>query len=602
MEVIDQVDGQAAEKVEEEASFMLTNNSGGFCLLSSSPKSRFEGVFFREGDNVYKAIDCLRIHAPVTKLINHVWTVSRERKAIVENFFMPLHANAIVYELNEKFEFELVLDCKQIYDNRQWGRAYEITKEHGCLIIKFMKRNSKEEDNSEFDEEFDIYVAVLADDLEYKLEERWEKFFYELDKERDSLPFDRHVFYACKLRCKEAVFAFSTSKKKAVKEAKYVWRNRESLKKQKEEIVTNLIHRKEIGDDETAVAYQCSLNAIDSMGVDDSRISAGLPWFFQSWARDELICLKSLINMEEYAKVKKILFKYLHMIGPEGKVPEKDIKPELNSADGTLWLFKRFEDFIEALEERKLTRKYMSRRDMHFLSESLKNVVSQWIKYHVQDSLVINGPKETWMDTDWEGDKREGARIEMQALFLSCLRLLRKIDKEEDFEKELAKTVRKMFFNGKTLSDGALDTTIRPNVFIAAYVYPELLSRREWIKCFDSMLPRLWLNWGGLATIDKKNKLYTSHHTGEVPKSYHRGDSWFWINNLAAIVLNRLDGKKYKKYIDKILKASIYEMLYLGVTGYSAELSSAAELKSQGCFCQAWSSAMFIELIDEIYK
>jgi glycogen debranching enzyme len=205
------------------------------------------------------------------------------------------------------------------------------------------------------------------------------------------------------------------------------------------------------------------------------------------------------------------------------------------------------------------------------------------------------------MDTDWKNDAREGARIEIQALFLAALRLLRKIDKADPFEKELARKVRKEFFDGKILADGAGDKTIRPNVFIAAYAYPELLTKKEWIMCFESMLPKIWLSWGGLSSIGKSSPLFTSHNTGESAESYHRGDSWFWINNLAAIVLHRLDKDRFKKYIDKILKASIKEMLYMGVTGYSAELSSAAELKSQGCFCQAWSSAMFIELIDEIY-
>jgi glycogen debranching enzyme len=66
--------------------------------------------------------------------------------------------------------------------------------------------------------------------------------------------------------------------------------------------------------------------------------------------------------------------------------------------------------------------------------------------------------------------------------------------------------------------------------------------------------------------------------------------------------MHRIDKKRFKKYIDKILKASIKEMLYSGVTGYSAEISSAAEMTSKGCRCQAWSSAMFIELIDELYE
>jgi len=602
MKVVDKTDGKKVEKTEDEVSFMITNKSGGFCLLSHYPKSRFEGVFFRENDKIYKVIDSLRFEKPVTKIVNQLWTVGREREGLVENFFMPLHTNAILYELSETAEFDLILDCRQIYDNRQWGRSYETTKEPNCLVIKFSKINNSQDDNSKFDDEFDIYLVVYSENLEYRPMQTWEKMFYELDKERDSVPFEKHVYNACKIRCKNMVFAFSTNKRDALKEAKYVWRNRESLKKEKENHVSDIIHQKKIKDNEVAVAYQCSLNALDSMVVGDEGISAGLPWFFQFWARDELISLKALLNIGEFSLAKKILLKYMDMIGPDGKVNDKDISPELSSADGTLWIFKRLDDFLEAVRKKGDGKKYFNGAESYLIREKLRTVISQWAKYHMQDGLVVNGPKETWMDTEWNGDNREGARIEINALFLACLKLLKKIDKEDPLEKEIAKNVKKMFFTGSSISDGLLDPTIRPNVFIAAYVYPELFTRTEWINAFEKMLPKMWLSWGGLASIEKKSKLYVSQHTGEIPQSYHRGDSWFWINNIAAIVLHRLDSKKFKKYIDKILKASTNEMLYMGVTGYSAELSSAAELKSQGCMCQAWSSAMYIELIDELYK
>lgn len=601
MEVVDKTDGMQAEKVEEEASFLITNSSGGYCLMSHTPKSRFEGVFFREKGKTYKVIDSFRIGAPVTKIVNQLWTVSRERKHLSEKFFMPMHSSSVLYELGSKAEFELVLDCKEIYDNREWGRKYEISKESGCLLIKFSKRNDERDDNSKFSDEFDIFIAAYSKELEFRPAEKWETFFYEFDKMRNSSPFERHVFNACSIRCREVVFAFATDKKKAIKEAKYVWRNRKGLKKKKEKHTAGVIHRKDIGKDEHAVAYQCSLHAIDSLKVEDRGIVAGLPWFFQFWARDELISLKALMGMGQYSFAKKILFKNLNMIGPDGLIDARDVKPCLKSADATLWVFKRFEDFIDILGKKGLLKRYMSRSDMKKLREKLHLVVSQWMKYHSKDSLIMNSSLETWMDTSYDGDDRQGARIEMQALFLACLRLVRKLGEKEPSEKELVKITKGLFYDGKVLFDGENDPTIRPNAFIAAYAYPELLSKREWRKCFEKMLPKLWLSWGGLSSIDKSHPLYTSHDTGENTQSYHRGNSWFWINNMAAIVLHRIDSKRFKKYISRILEASVKEMLYSGATGYSAETSSAAELQSKGCLAQAWSSALFIELIDELY-
>jgi len=152
------------------------------------------------------------------------------------------------------------------------------------------------------------------------------------------------------------------------------------------------------------------------------------------------------------------------------------------------------------------------------------------------------------------------------------------------------------------LRDGLYDDTIRTNLFIAAYTCPDLLSQKEWVKCFDVALPKLWLRWGGLATIDKTDELFQEEHTGESAESYHNGDSWFWINNLAAIVLARVDKKRYKMYINTVLQASTKEILKSGALGHHAELSSAKELGSKGCVAQAWSAAMYVELVDELFS
>jgi hypothetical protein len=63
--------------------------------------------------------------------------------------------------------------------------------------------------------------------------------------------------------------------------------------------------------------------------------------------------------------------------------------------------------------------------------------------------------------------------------------------------------------------------------------------------------------------------------------------------------MQRVDNIKFKEYIDKIVKASIKD-IFDGLVGSGSELSSAKALKSEGSLYQAWSNAMFIELIDEL--
>lgn len=110
----------------------------------------------------------------------------------------------------------------------------------------------------------------------------------------------------------------------------------------------------------------------------------------------------------------------------------------------------------------------------------------------------------------------------------------------------------------------------------------------------------MWLNWGGLATIDKNHYLFQKKHTGANDLSYHRGDSWYWLNNLAAIVMYRVNKIKYRSKINKILEASVNDLLWMGAVGCSSEISSAEKQTSDGCLNQAWSNAMLIELLDEV--
>jgi glycogen debranching enzyme len=177
----------------------------------------------------------------------------------------------------------------------------------------------------------------------------------------------------------------------------------------------------------------------------------------------------------------------------------------------------------------------------------------------------------------------------------------------EEREQELKKNVRDHFFHGTILADGLLpderewivDKTIRPNIFLAYYIYPELLEQEEWESVFDTALEHLWLEWGGLTTIEKGHKYFKDTYTGENDDSYHRGDSWFFVNNLAAIALHRCNAEKYEKYISKIGEASSFDLKWQGILGASSEVSSAKELRAEGTWQQAWSLGTLIELFHE---
>ena len=270
----------------------------------------------------------------------------------------------------------------------------------------------------------------------------------------------------------------------------------------------------------------------------------------------------------------------------------------LGSADAHGWLFRRCVDFLEHFKGEQ-------KHEANFEVESAIEKSLKGLEHNfTRDSFEFNNPLETWMDTSFGNDDRNGIRIEIQALRLNIYKLISELSQNPKYkvmENILQMKTRTSFWNGKNIFDGSNDPTQRPNIFIAHYAYPGLLLQDEWQEGFENVLASLWLNWGGLATIDKKNPLFTDTYQGEGNKSYHRGDSWFWLNNLAGICMQKVNKNKFDGFVKKILAASTEEILWKNCIGCHAEVSSAKELSSFGCFNQAWSNAMFMELVEEVY-
>jgi len=275
-------------------------------------------------------------------------------------------------------------------------------------------------------------------------------------------------------------------------------------------------------------------------------------------------------------------------------VPNRSPATTLGTADGMGWLFRRAADYLELLDNYEM--KYIISK----LEESIKNIEKKYIK----EGMVFNNPQETWMDTVWDYDNRAGYRIEIQALQLHMYHLAANLTGKKKYlqkETRLKKLIKKNFWNGHYLDDGFGDSTIRPNVFLAYYIYPELLSKEEWKSCFDRVLQRLWLEWGGLATIDKTHGLYCETYTGKNNRSYHRGDSWFFVNNLAAIAMFNVDADYFMDNILRIIKASTNDIMKHGLLGYASEVSDASSLESRASPAQLWSIATYMELINKVF-
>jgi hypothetical protein len=567
----------------KNAVLMLTNNSGGYAHLPDSAGSRYDGVFFYAFNDMYKIIESIKSSDGVKSIQHHGATVEVRRTFSTDTYFMPEHMNGLLLTTNTEKEWTLVLDAKLSYDSREYGRTYSFSEEGDCLLISFDKHNDNK-DNSPDRSEYDLYLAIHSDQLEYKTIKKWIKKEYTRDQKRHSPPVTRWVYEACLLKGPKISFGFGLEKSDAIHQALRIYQDEKKLIEQKNE------------------SYEINHSSINLQALTtDQDIFAGFPWFFQHWNRDTFVSLGAHIITKNLSFAKKVLMTKINELvsqrNCDGRMKSHPTST-ICTTDAAGWLFFRINHFVAE-----------SRGTPHaFSDEEMQQIVLAMEHYFtklgeiMEDGLVYSDKDETWMDTSFQSDVRQGFCVEIQALGLAATQTYYILTGKEAPRYPAMKKAAQKFWNGTYLIDRISDPIMRPNVFIAAYVYPQLLSDAEWESCFDAILPQLWLDWGGLSSIDKSHPLFRDEHTGQTNESYHRGDSWFWVNNLAAIVLHRLNPRKYQRHINLILQASTREILYSGAIGHHAEVSSAKELRSEGCVSQAWSAALFIELIHELNK
>ncbi len=604
MLVTHSLEGKRISKgVFENVGFLLTNRNGGF--FNTGINTKYRGMFIPMNGDIYKIIDDIRIKGNVNEIRNNFFNALRCRENNTESFFMPFGNNSLVYELNNDDEIDVFFDMKKAYDSRTWGRNYNAYIEKDKAIIEFSKCTDSREDSTNGNPEFSMCAVIdpigIAD---IKLLNEWENQYYDFDKARNSNPYERYTFKGVRIRSKGFILSAAPTKEEALHLCKRISGNMEKFKSLQKEYAK--VSLKDFKEQKIDFAAKCAVEALDGLiSSSDANVNmyAGLPWFFQYWSRDTLISLKALMIDKEYDTVKKILMNYLHNISEDGLLPNRVPETVTKSADAIGWYLKRWDEFITILRHEKQLKNYFKKSEILFIMSKLEESMNKIFQTYTLDNLSINGKQETWMDTDI-GHARMGARIEIQALRICMYEFMHKLSEKKvykDVAEKLKAKTRDVFWNGEYLIDGQNDSTIRPNVFIAAYLCPDLLSNEEWAKCFEIILPRLWLSWGGLSTIDLSDKKFVPYNTGENPASYHNGDSWYFVNNLAAIAMHRVDKHKFKPYIDKIIDASCNDILFKGFIGCHSEISSAMNQEAWGCLSQAWSNATFIELADELF-
>jgi len=596
------------KRVDDSVGLILGNDMGNYFYMTDGEETRYQGFFYSDCKNlkndfsVYKVIDSITMigSGKLSEIRNGFFEVSRKYESgLIEKYFLPGGHNALCLKTNNAAKAEIILDIRHPYDSRLMGRFYEIEFVNDCALIKFTKRRDSREDGLSDKKEYALYLAIKTDKESYKNIGAFFSKYYPKDHKRNSSPWDRYVYKAIEMEFKEAVFAVGRTPKEALNEALKVYNNFDSLYEKEVENIHRKLKFPKISDEEIKMAYLCAQNSIYIMLVESNAKKgayAGLPWFFQFWTRDEAISLLEIHKLNKDLAA-EIINDHIESITTDGQMPKQRLSGSsenvLKSADSLGWLMDR----INKLNDMKKLPEYLK---MEVINKIEKNI-PQLIQKRTVDDLAINYNNETWMDSI----ERSGQRIEIQAGRLKIYSTLFELTKNDQYrilEIELKEKVLERFYENGILLDSPSDKTIRPNAFIAAYLYPNLLSKEQWETCFDILLEKLYLPWGGISTVDKKSSQFIAYDTGENSASYHNGNSWYWINNLAAFVLYKTNAHKYSEYINSIMEANTKEILYEGIAGHHSETSSAEKKSCSGCNAQLWSSAMYLEVFDEMLK
>lgn len=585
----------SVEKESGSEIFMLAKEGNYFY---SNEKSKYCGLCFMEPDGdswtMFKTIECIRFSGKDIRLINMPGKFVRETEKGSMSYFLSGNSLVIDADINGTVSFDV--DMRNIYDFDDRGRIYNITSKNGLILIEYKKYT----DNVLESLHYTRYLAIKTDITDFENISSWKEKEYPEDIQRKSFPWKLYIFYALTLKCSgkcRISISYSKDRDAAIASAESSFSEE-----------CHVMREDTLQGDYMDCARECAWDSVKGLLIWHNKSPgyyAGLPWFFQIWTRDEAISLNRNLLSNDPGLARQILLERIKNIQADGRIQNRFPNSQLGTADGTGWVFFRLRELIESSAGKKLFEK----DDIIFIREQLLKSIELQSKAYLNAGLIQNKRDETWMDTTYGDDYREGFRIEIQCLWLSMLSFINYLDmitghdpKFREIEMKTKQLVKNKFFANGILKDGSEDNTIRPNIFLAYYLYPELLEKKEWVSVFENSLARLWLDWGGLSTIDKESLLFCDEYTGEDNRSYHRGDSWFFINNIAASCMIKLDKDRFRDYIEKIIKASSEDILYRGIIGRASEISSAKEQNANGSLFQLWSAATFIELADLYLK
>lgn len=344
-------------------------------------------------------------------------------------------------------------------------------------------------------------------------------------------------------------------------------------------------------------------------------ILAGNQYFHDSWKRDENIALGFLLSLGFYELARDVINDTWQLQDEAtGRLPQRirvGEDPPYHSSDGTLWALQRLYQYWRCTGDEALLRAKLP-MVQHFFHRSLERAVDGMLpsgRTHAPDYLW-----ETWMDTPHT--PRDGFPIEIQMLWISCLRLFRPI--LDSLDPELAQhmeTAEAAAWNGlqrfyvRGMPADSLDTLLQVRDLITPNPYfcfgvgldlgPEVerhmrdMGRRQLAghQGIKTLAPQDWDRVFSAEFLSDRRTVRGRRMKSIGKFNYHRGVEWNWLSQFfvqAELKYGEPD-VAFRTYVKPQVRA-VLEQAGIGGISELFDLSG-----TRGPEFQAWSMAGFLE-------
>jgi glycogen debranching enzyme len=359
-------------------------------------------------------------------------------------------------------------------------------------------------------------------------------------------------------------------------------------------------------------------------------VIAGFPWFLD-WGRDTLIVLRGLIASGRTEVATEIIREF-------GRFEDHGTLPNIihgttvgnrDTSDAPLWFAVAVGDLAERISPARVSSLKCGGRTVVDVVRSIaRNYICgtpNGIRVDPATGLVFSPAHFTWMDTNYPaGTPREGYPVEIQALWIAALAVLRRhfgVNEFEAVRERASMSLARLFpvgegwlsdclraSPGQGASDALKDDALRPNQLLAVTLgaipsggemaravvraTSELLVPGAIRSLADRTVtvPQPVAGANGLLN-DPLNPFWGRYEGDEDTRrkpAYHNGTAWTWQFPLFCEALWRVFGDDARDTALALL-GSISGMLETGALRQLPEIADGASPHAQrGCPAQAW--------------